>query len=323
LACRRFEELRKKMRMHKRRRYAKRLTTMLAATIAGVLGCAFFAGTSAGGASRIALLAKVRISGDAILLANLLPEDVSGRVRELARGISLGNTPQNGSARTLRAAMVAETMERSGMAAAQFVIPEVISVERAGRLLSGEEILASLRGAVAGFSLSSGALAALMSVQAKDLAWESGLRVPLGDARLRVLDLAVELAAGQARFRVAAESEAHGVPFEVFARLPASKALLAGNVIGTSQAVERLVPASAPRTPATTLGGKEVTNGPVLVTVGKSARLRLHSQNSNILLEVQALQTGHAGETIRVRVLASGRTLRARVIGERQLDAIF
>ncbi len=301
----------------------KWLTTALIPALVGALGCTLFAGNSEGGAARIALLAQVRISGDAILLANLLPEDVSGKVRELASGISLGKTPQNGSARILQAAMVAETLERSGIASAQFVIPEVISVERAGRVLSGEEILGSLRGAVTGFSLSSGGRAALMAVQARDLAWESGLRVPLGDARLKVLDLAVDMAARQARFRVAAESEAHGVPFEVFARLPASKVLLAGNALGKSQVVERLVPASAPRALAITLSGTEAADGPVLVAAGKSARLRLHSQNSNILLDVQALQAGHAGETIRVRVLASGRTLRARVVGERELDAIF
>jgi hypothetical protein len=309
--------------MQTRRRYVKWLTTALIPALAGALGCTLFAGNSEGGAARIALLAQVRISGDAILLANLLPDDISGKVRELASGISLGKTPQNGSARTLQAAMIAEAMERSGIASAQFVIPEVISVERDGRLLSCEEILASVREAVTRFSLSSHAEAALIAVRPADITWDSGLRVPLGDARLRVLDMTVNVAAGQASFRVAAESEAHGVPFEVFARLPAGKILLEGNVAGMPQATEKLVLASTPRKATTPLSGGEVAEGPVLVAAGKAARLRLHSQNSNILLEVQALQAGRAGETIRVRVLASGRTLRARVIGERELDAIF
>lgn len=293
--------------------------------LAGVLGCALFPGYGMGGATRIALLSEVRISGDAILLANLLPDGVSGRVRGLASGISLGQTPQNGSARTLRGAMVAEAMERGGMAARGFTIPEEILVQRAGRLLSGEEIVRSLREGLTRFSLSADAEAALRAVRAADITWEAGLRVPLGDARLKVRDVSVDLGAGLASFRVTAEAEAHGVPFEVLARFTPQRDV-APQVEDAARVGQRAVLAGASREPEAKLRDvrdSEVMEGPVLVAAGKIARLRLRSENSNILLDVKALQAGHDGETIRVRVPASGKTLEGRVTGVGELEANF
>jgi hypothetical protein len=307
--------------MGKQRRYA----VWVVGVLAGMLGCALFPGYGMGGATRIALLAEVRVPGDAILLANLLPEDVSGRVRELASGVLLGKTPQNGSARTLRGAMVADAIERAGMPARGFAIPEEIWVERAGRVLSGEEIIRSLREGLGQFSLSAEAAAVLKTVQAADIAWEAGLRVPLGDARLKVRDVGVNLAEGQARFRVTAEAEAHGVPFEVLARFTARKVVVP-KTEDASKVAERAVLARAAREAqgkSRNARNSEAMEGPVLVAAGKIARLRLRSENSNILLDVKALQAGRDGETIRVRVPASGKTLEGRVTGVRELEASF
>jgi hypothetical protein len=298
----------------------------MAGWIAGVVVCAVFPGIGECGA-RIALLTDARVSGDAILLADLLPKDAPGEVREGVGEVALGIAPQIGSVRRLRGTRVADAMEQAGIDLERFAIPEVISVERDSRLLSSEEILASVHRALGRFSLSVEEAAALVGVEGGDIFWESGLRVPPGDAHLSVEDLAVDAEAGLARFRVAVGAEEHGLPFEVFARVPARKAAVV-NTARTTQTAGRLVlagaiQAAAGKTPADKPNATGVVEGPVLVAQGKTARLRLHAENSVIWLDVKALQAGHAGETIRVSVPASGRTLRARVAGARELEAVF
>jgi flagella basal body P-ring formation protein FlgA len=76
-------------------------------------------------------------------------------------------------------------------------------------------------------------------------------------------------------------------------------------------------PVSGPN--ASALSAKSV----VLVDPRQLARLHLHSANSTMLLLVRPLQTGHINETIRVRLVASGRTLQAKVIAANSLDATF
>jgi len=290
--------------------------------IAGVVVCAVFPGICECGAVRIALLTDVSVSGDAILLADLLPKDTPGEVREAVGEVALGIAPQIGSVRRLRGKSVADAMEQAGIELERFAIPEAISVERDSRLLSSEEILASVHHALGRFSLSAEEAAVLRGVAGGDIFWESGLRVPLGDARLSVEDLAVDFEAGLARFRVAVGAEERGLPFEVFARVPARKAGVV-NAVRTAQTAGRLVLAGAVSARVEKSSAVESAEGPVLVALGKTARLRLHSENSVIWLDVKALQAGHAGETIRVSVPASGRTLRARVSGVRELEAVF
>src|SRR5271166_3343594 len=141
--------------------------------LACVLSCAFHAANCQAGAVRIALLAEAKIPGDAIVLADLLPSGVPARVRALADSILLGKTPQSGTSRYLRAATVAEAIQRTGISPSTFEIPEVIAVQRLDRPLDGEEILACLRHAIPRFSLSSGQEAALLALQQGNLNWDA------------------------------------------------------------------------------------------------------------------------------------------------------
>src|SRR5271166_1243611 len=88
---------------------------VLACVLICVLSCAFFAANCQAGAVRIALLAEAKIPGDAIALAD---------------SILLGKTPQSGTSRYLRAATVAEAIERTGNSPSSFAIPEMIAVQR-------------------------------------------------------------------------------------------------------------------------------------------------------------------------------------------------
>ncbi|MGA2812892.1 MAG: flagella basal body P-ring formation protein FlgA [Candidatus Acidiferrum sp.] len=289
--------------------------------LAGSLGAAFFAGNSEAGAVRIALLAEAKIPGEAIVLADLLPAGVPDRVRALADAILLGRTPQSGSSRYLSGATVAEAIERTGTSASSFAIPELIAVQRLDRALDGEEILSSIRHAIAKFSLTPGEEAALMTLQQSDLSWDAALRVPLGDARLQVAEIFVDLVRGRADVRMTAESQAHTVPFVVVGKTASRELAVLRDDEASPGA--RLASYSAPRGPALTAPADGPAAGPVLIAAGHTAQLRLHSEHSNIVLEVQALEAGHAGETIRVRLPVSGRTLRAQVTGYQTLDASF
>jgi hypothetical protein len=285
-----------------------------------VLACVFFAGSSQAGVARIALLSEARIPGDAIVLGDLLPANVSGRVRALADSILLGKTPQSGTSRYLHAATVAEAIERTGASPSSFEIPELITVQRLDRPLDSEEILAHIRHAIPRFSFSSGQEAALFALRQTDISWDAALRVPLGDARLQVQEMSVDLPAGRAEIRMTAETPACTVAFAVFAKVPRAKLTSLSATDGPAVALQASL-RGARREQAPTANG--LADGLVLIAAGHTAQLHLHSANSSILLEVEALQPGHAGETIRVRLPVSGRTLRAQVTGFQTLDAVF
>lgn len=286
------------------------------------LSSAFLAANCQASAVRIALLAEAKIPGDAIVLADLLPSGAPARVRALADSISLGKTPQSGTSRYLRAATVAEAIERTGTSPSSFEIPEIIAVRRLDRPLDGEEILASIRNAIAKFPLSPGQEAALLALQQGNLSWDAALRVPLGDARLQTREISVDLVAGRAEIRMTAESPARSIVFAVVAKTARAELAATEDANGPAIAQQAsLHGASREQSLAPTAEDPAVA--PVLIAAGHSAQLHLHSEHSSILLQVQALQTGHAGETIRVRLPVSGKTLRAQVTGLQTLDAVF
>jgi hypothetical protein len=294
----------------------------------------------------IALVAQAQVVGDAIVLADLLPRDVAGRVRRVGEGVLLGRTPQLGAVRQLRGFAVAEAVERGGLRPIDFVIPEVIAVERAGRPMDSREILASIRAEAGSFSLASGAEAAVLAMQGQDLSWDSGLRVPLAGAGLTVQDVSVDLAARVAKFRMVAEFAGGGVAFAVLgnivrrrevataspgrgnAAVGGALASVGDATVEPDQAGGRTLRTSEQAKvrrlqKSETEASEDFADLPVLIAAGKTGALWLHSENSSIVVQVQALQAGHAGETIRVRLPLSGKTLRARVGSEGQLEAAF
>src|SRR5271156_51955 len=227
-------------------RLAGVLVYMKCCVFASAFTCSLFAANAQAGPVRIALLAEAQIPGDAIVLADLLPADVHGKIRALADSILLGKTPQSGTWRYLNGPLVEETIEHTGISAANFDIPGVIAVQRLDRPLGGEEILANMRRSLGRFSLSSGEELALLALREDDVVWDAALRVPLGDARLRVQEILVDLSAGRAQFRMTAQSQAHGVPFDVIGNLPRPE-LLSESLADAPDAAARLASQAASR----------------------------------------------------------------------------
>jgi Chaperone for flagella basal body P-ring formation len=303
------------------------------AILLGMLSLAF--APVGGAAGRISLVAEASVAGDAIVLADLLPGGaMAGRVRGVARGVELGSTPQLGTPRRLRGVAVAEAIEQSGLGVDEFAIPDVIVVQRAGRPLDGAEILATIQAAVEEFSLSSGGEAAVLAMRPEEMLWDTALRVAPGDAGLQVREMFVDLATRRASFRLVTNSGA-GVEFAVLGRI-AAKASRLREISQSSVQISggaKLLRFAGPKrdrnaSESAAIAGKagvsdEFLNLPVAITAGGLAQIWLHSENSSIVMQVKALQAGRIGETIRVRLPQSGRTMRAVVTGPAALEAIF
>ena len=259
-------------------------------------------GLRAGGL-RIALLADSEVHGDAILLANFLPPNAPRAFQNAAEAILLGSLPQRGSTRRLSRDAVA--IESGGLLLSSFAVPEFMTVRRAGRALTREEIFAAIQTALAKRHTLE-----LPEFRAQDLLYDAAITVPYGDVRLEVTQISFDEAIGCARFRLRPQAVPGALPFYVTARPvpPISAQAL--------QSVKKFQPFAASRN----LPGSAAA---ILVDPRQSARLHLHSQDSDMLLAVRPLERGHLGETIRVRLRASGKTLQARVVGNNSLDAVF
>jgi flagellar basal body P-ring formation chaperone FlgA len=253
---------------------------------------------------RVTLLADAVVQGDTILLANLLPENAPRPLRAAAEAISLGTAPQNGTARRFRRDAILAALQSATLSPASFLIPEVVTVRRAERLLTQEEALAAIQSALA-----KSHIAGAPEFRPEDLTLDAALAVPSAGARLEVTQIAFDEAIGRARFRLQPHTAPGANAFFVTARV-------------APEAPARISTA-APRLTSMSTKALSVVDLPVLVDPRQFARLRLRSPSAEMLLAVKPLQRGHLGETIRVRLQSSGKTLRGRVTGKDFLEAVF
>jgi hypothetical protein len=266
---------------------------------------AFASSGACAGGLRVTLLADAEVQGDTILLANLLPENASRALRTAAEAISLGAAPQNGSARRFRRDAILAALQSGTLSPSSFLIPEVVTVRRAGRPLTREETLAAIQSALA-----KSHIADPPEFRSEDLTLDTALEVPGTDAQLEVTQIAFDEAIGRARFRLQPHTAPGANAFYVTARVaPEASAAVSANAA-------RFEPWTSSKT-------HSAVDSPVLVDPRQFARLHLRSPSADMLLAVKPLQRGHLGETIRVRLPSSGKTLQARVAGKDFLEGVF
>jgi len=279
-------------------RYLRISITLLLATAfcasAGILPARSLAQA---GTLRIALLADAQVQGDAVLLADFLPPNVPSRLREAAESISLGSAPQIGSLRHFSRHAVTDALQDRRFSLHSFFVPEFLTARRAGRPLTQEDVFTAIETA-----LTKNKNVQVPTLRPQDLTLESLIEVPEGPSALEVTQMTFDESIRRARFRVWPRNAPGTLPFYVTAPIRAEKSPR---------------PISGSNTSALS------ANSAVLVEPRQLARLHLHSPNSTMLLLVRPLQPGHLDETIRVRLVASGRTLQARVIAANSLDAAF
>jgi hypothetical protein len=266
----------------------------------GVLGPTI----ASAGVLRVVLLADVQVQGDAILLANLLPPNAPRAISDAAGKITLGSAPQNGTPRQLSNDAIVAAIQDAGLRPASFVVPPTVTVHRSGRPLSQLDIWPAIQS-----FLEKHPVNALRNLQPSDLTFAASVAISGNNNRLAVTRLTFDAALDRYNFCLRIQNVPGAQRFEVTARIPSSRSGIGRR--GFQQ--------------TGTSGDAAVLSASAMVLVDprQSAHLRLHSPDSEMLLAVQPLQRGHLGETIRVRLRPSGKTLQARVVGRNALDAIF
>lgn len=281
--------------------------------ISVVLLCGTLFWTHAGAratAAEIPLLENAEVSGDVIVLADLLPQDAPRLLRESATGISLGRAPQAGASRRILRSDVLASLASLADPKVDFFVPEVITVQRAARPLTREEVYAAIQK-----TLSKNALG-LPPILPEDISMGTTVLVPDGPANLEVTEVTYDEFIGSARFRLWSRSAPGVHPFFATARVPKPSVKdVLGSLAKPAATPDpgKLAATDHPRAPAPA----------VLVEPGQSALLHLYSNDTNIFLVVNPRQQGHLGDIVRVQLMSTGRVFSARVVGSGALEAAF
>ena len=257
----------------------------------------------------IPLLENAEVRGDVIVLADLLPQDAPRLLRESATSISLGRAPQAGASRRILRSAILASLASLPDPTVNFFIPEVITVQRAARPLTREEVYAAIQK-----TLSKNALG-LPPILPEDVSIGATVLVPEGPANLEVTEVTYDEFIGSARFRLWSRSAPGVHPFFATARIPkiSAKDLLGSFAKPGEPHPGNLAPADHPRAPAPA----------VLVEPGRSALLHLYSSDANLFLVVNPQQQGHLGDIVRVQLMTTGRVFSARVVGSGALEAAY
>jgi hypothetical protein len=263
-----------------------------------------FPGVTCGGAARLVLRTSSEVSGDAILLASLLPENAEQYVRTIANRISLGASPLAGSARILLRESVSNAISSAGLPVESFEIPESMSVSRRSEGISRERILVAIES-----SRAAKVWPQLAGLQSSDIEVGSMSAVSRSDVPLAVTEIIYDRPIHCFRFRIQPKTVPATIAFYATARV----ALLPETAQVQGQVKEKAVADSA-----------EVDAGlPILVEPGQIARLHLHSRDFDTVVNCRPMKRGHLGELIRVRLAGSGKVVEAHVVAPGSLDEIL
>jgi hypothetical protein len=257
------------------------------------------------GTQRIALLVDAPVHGDTILLSHLFPPTAPTRIRDSARAVTLGSAPQIGQTRQFAQEAIANAIETAELPLSSFTIPQIVTVHRSGHALSREEVFAALQAVLAKRDPTE-----LRVLRPQDLRYDSSVALSDNDAKLVVTQIQFDKAIDRARFRLQTKSATLAPPFYVTANLKPQESAI--NLV------------LAPLKPSQlNVSHDRFPHVKALVDPRRIALLHLHSKASDMLLAVRPLERGSLGQTIRVRLRESGKTLVARVAGNNSLDASF
>ena len=281
-------------------------------------------------ASAVTLRDEVEVRGNSIYLSDLLPVQAPAGLRTSFQGILVGLAPQPGSTRVIDRETIAHLMAK-GADLERVEIPQQIVVRRSAGRITREQVVAAIRAALVRTGLPD------PNLQAEDLQLFPGVVASGDGANLEVRRIDFDEALNQAKFLLA---ERGGVPFLVTAQFHDTNLVQA--------ALQDTAPKQPPISPTVAQPGADknssaeasrrqvtlrltsgalvnqpVSSGPALVEAGKVATLYLNSGTMRMLLDVTALERGSLNQTVRVRLPGTGKILRAQIIGERRLEAIF
>lgn len=317
--------------------------TAVAVIALGLFGSMFELAAEQLPARKVKLREKVEVGSDVIHLSDLLPEAAPAVLRSRAAGIVLGYSPQPGSLRVIRRAQLEHRLRDELDLLRALEIPKKISVVRAHRWLTREEIVRVIRSALERNGFSSA-----VSLADQDLRLAAPVMVTKDDPGLQVTQVEFDPVWRQVRFRLWASKERKSLPFFITGRLRsrvkvviAVRELSPGEIAGESDfRVETRALTRVFRRPPVTLpeiAGKQVQrliragemvraemfSPPVLVEPGTPATVMAQDSRLRIYLAVMPLQAGVFGQIIRVRDLTTRRVFKAEVVDRDYLQANF
>lgn len=269
-------------------------------------------------ASDVTLRQEVEVRGNAIYLSDLLPVQAPDGLRASFQGILVGVAPQPGSSRILDRSKIAELL---GTAAGNVEIPQAIVVRRTGRKIAREEVVPVIRAALKRSGLPD------ENLQPEDLRVFPDVFASSDTPVLEVRRVDFDETLNQAKFLMA---ERGSLPFLVTAQFHTGNLVQAAVADPVKGETSRTPESGAPVTSTAAmlrLSGSTVTSqqfgGPTLVEAGKTATLFLNSGTMRMLLDVTALEKGSLNQTVRVKLPATNKILRAQVTGAHRLEATF
>ena len=258
------------------------------------------------GPLRIALLSETTVSGDSIFLSNLLPPQASPELKSRAMNFLLGRAPALGSIRIIGHSSLTAALLDGDFVIDQFTIPEQVTVHRTNSGITKEDVARAINERLA--SADGGAS---YTLSPNDLEVDPPVVSAASHSGLEITEIAHDRALNCTRFRLRLRANPKIPPF--YAWISSSKN-------GTAQPSDLLDLAVRTVSASTT---PQSAPGVALVDPRRLASLHLHSANMTTVVLVRPLQTGQSGDTIRVRIPKSGKTLLAKVIGTDAVEAML
>ncbi|MCH8267762.1 MAG: flagellar basal body P-ring formation protein FlgA [Acidobacteria bacterium] len=294
-------------------------------------------------AERVGLRREVQVRTETIRLSDLLPSTAPARMRDLAAQIVLGPAPLPGSRRILRDGFIKHSLHAVPELEEALRIPERISIVRAYRRLSREEILRAIRQALERNGLSDS-----LALLHNDLELKAPVLVTEQDPGLQVTRIEFDPVRKQTQFRFELLNEPRVRPFTVmaplrisFPTLVAQRDLSSGELSSESDfRVEDRVRAqdlSRPQVSPEQLAGKlarrsipagqavnpSMFRPQILAERGKPATMLVEGKRFRITMPVIPLQRGVRGQIIRVRSVATRRIFEAEVVAPGLLQKVY
>jgi hypothetical protein len=254
----------------------------------------FFSALASAQASRkMPIRENIEVRSQVVTLGDLTIADL---MSDADRQLPITAAPQLDSTRTLSRREFSALLLGHNQNPSDFAIPERIQITRWSRALSRDELATAIRGAL---------LEQKMTVDfAGDL--QGGAKVGIADPRIQVTSIDLRRSENAIRFRLKIVNEPELHEFWVSSRLSQS-------VMARSVSIDLRPARSITSLP-------KAARAVVLARSMKPAALVVYGRGFQFTTSVTPLQNGSRGDVIRVREEATGRILKAEVVGPSQLQ---
>jgi hypothetical protein len=248
-------------------------------------------------AQTVVLPGAVSVTGDEVRLSDLLPRGAPDELQRASQGIVLGEAPRPGSLRGFESDAIRARLAAHPDIAKRLVVPDRVLVTRSGYRLAATDI----RDTVLNFLRSRSDVEELPETV---LQWASDISATGPNPGLEVRAASLDASRGRLQLCLRCVKPAACRDFLVYVPAPQSiMAQFSHGAGGTASLASK----------TTSTGG--AIDGPLLIEAGRKARLLLQGEGLQISVGVICLESGRAGEEIRVRETSGGRVFRAKVMG--------